>query len=107
MRLFVARADAHRGDERDAKGRRLLDSLFAHLLGHERKSSVDQLLKRQNADGGWSQTKEMAATPTQPARPSTRSCRAAKKAPPSFSLLVAIRNSRTISPPRSPSRAGH
>lgn len=31
------------------------------LIGHERKSSVEHLLKRQNADGGWSQTKERAS----------------------------------------------
>lgn len=31
------------------------------LIGHERKASVEQLLKRQNTDGGWSQTKEMAS----------------------------------------------
>jgi squalene-hopene cyclase-like protein len=31
------------------------------MLGHERKASVELLLKRQNADGGWSQVKEMAS----------------------------------------------
>lgn len=31
------------------------------LVDHDRKASVEQLLKRQNADGGWSQTKAMAS----------------------------------------------
>lgn len=31
------------------------------LIDHDRKASVEQLLKRQNADGGWSQTKDMAS----------------------------------------------
>lgn len=31
------------------------------LVDHERKASVEELLKLQNADGGWSQTKEMAS----------------------------------------------
>lgn len=31
------------------------------LIGHERPASVEQLLRRQNDDGGWSQTKEMSS----------------------------------------------
>ena len=31
------------------------------LIDHERRVSVEQLLKRQNTDGGWSQTTEMAS----------------------------------------------
>ena len=54
-------AKIHKWLTANSKAESQLDLSWRILLGHERKSSVDQLLKRQNADGGWSQTKEMAS----------------------------------------------
>jgi hypothetical protein len=45
----------------NARGENQQDLCWRVLIGHERQASVEQLLKRQNPDGGWSQTKEMAS----------------------------------------------
>ena len=44
-----------------SKGETSLDLSGRILVGHQRAASTEQLLKLQNADGGWSQTKEMAS----------------------------------------------
>ena len=45
----------------NSKGETALELSGRILVGHQRAASTEQLLKLQNADGGWSQTKEMAS----------------------------------------------
>lgn len=45
----------------NSKGENPQDLSWRIIFGHERNPSVAQLLHRQHADGGWSQTKEMTS----------------------------------------------